>query len=260
MGAAKERGVVVWAVGVPALAVVALVVGLLTPARPRVASVRSDGEAGSDSAELMSDPNGAGRPELAGIRALDPQPELFVQHVVIELSQPFDSPEAAALLTRAGGADPTLQGVWPVDPELDVSGVQRAVRGVPTASVKSVMGVIVYGGQAAGVGVEAETTDPTTGVVTGRRSVMVSATVTALEGGKLRVAAALASEHDSNMLEVLGRRAGVDLGESLESDVSIVLEDGQNAVIRLPGPTLRLVFVSPRVSAGLPAPGGEGGQ
>lgn len=172
------------------------------------------------------------------------QPEVVVQHIAFTLTGPLQRPEVAALLNRLGGADPSIRGLVPADPRLDDVSIQRAIMGVPGAERQAVMGVIVRGGQAAGITVESTQTDPTTGVEVGRSEITVLATITVLQDGRLAISASLKDERDTTALAVLGRRLGVPMGQTGEVEDALIVAQGEPVAIRLPGRELRVVFMT----------------
>lgn len=229
--------------GVMALAALALVAG--TVGRP--ASPRAEQMAG-DPTPLA---HGAASPR-------DPQPEVVIQHVAFSLAPPLETPEVAALLGLLGGTDPALAGLTLADPGLDDLSIQGAIRRVPGAQVHGVMGVITRGGESAGIGVEMTTTDPATGLTTGRREVVVLTSVTVLDDGRLAVSATLRDEDDSTALAVLGRRVGVPLGRTGEAGGALILDPGETAAIRLPGRELNVVFLQIRARSAPAQPADPG--
>jgi hypothetical protein len=249
-----------WAAGVLGAAALVVVIGLLTPPRARVGAspAMADADARRSDGPAMDAAPGPLPPPL------DPQPEITVSHIAFSVPPPFDAPEAAALLERLGGSDPALSGLTRVDPRLDDMSMQRAIREVPGASVHAVMGVIVQGGQSAGIGVEQSATDPVTGITTGRHDVMVVCTATVLQDGRVTVTAALRDERDTSALAVISRQAGLDLGRTGEAEGTLVLNPGERAAIRLPGRELQVVFLTiraPQPPNGVeppPGPGSEG--
>lgn len=183
------------------------------------------------------------QPEVE-LHAIDPQPDVVIRHLSFSLAGPADSSAVISLLARLGGPDPALRGLTIAEPGLDEQSLRRAIAGVPGAQVHGVMSVIVRGGQSTGIGVESATSDPTTGLITGREEVTILATVTVLEDGRLAVSARLTHQRDSSTLAVLSRRAGLALGESGNVADALVLEPGRSAVIRLPGSVLRVVLLT----------------
>lgn len=219
------------AAAVLGMGALASLAGVLTPPRPR---------------DPAHDPQAHQSAATSAI-PLDPQPEVVLTHVAFSISGSPSTPQVAALLNRLGGADPSIRGLAPADPALDDQSIQRAIAATPGTETHAVLGVIQMGGQQAGIIVETNQTDPLTGLVTGRKQIMVLATPTVLEGGGIALQASLRDEADSTALAVLGRRMGVPLGRSGEVDDALILQPGQPAAIRLPGPELQVVFITFRV-------------
>ncbi len=218
------------------LAGLAIAAGLLTPHDPVRHATRASLERAAETAQV----------EAARLAQtpVDPQPEVVVQHIAFTLSGSLERPEVAALLNRVGGADPSIRGLVPADPMLDDVSIQREIMGVPGAARQAVMGVIVQGGHAAGITVESTQTDPTTGMEVGRSQVTVLVTVTVLADGRLAISASLRDERDTTALSVLGRRLGIPLGTTGEVEDVLVVQPGEPVAIRLPGSTLRVVFMT----------------
>ncbi|MEZ6234406.1 MAG: hypothetical protein R3B68_09465 [Phycisphaerales bacterium] len=189
-----------------------------------------------------------------GLVAIDLQPEVVISATSIFCDDPeAGGEEGAALLSLLGGSDPETSGLMVADPSMDSSQVQRRAR-LPGFSRGGVMGVINHGGQWAGVGSVSTTEDTLTGAVVARRERMVMVRATALEGGLIALDAELRDENDRNALEVVGRRAGIAIGQTESVADSLILEPGQRAVLRLAGSPMQIVLLEVTVRAASPAP------
>lgn len=185
---------------------------------------------------------------------LDPQPNIAIGHLSFTIPGRAVSPEGAALLARLGGTDLDLRGLVPADPAWDDMTLQRAIRGVPGAAVDSMMGVLARGGEQTGITCEVTTVDPVTGLEIGQRTVLVETVVTVLEDCTRALTASIRDVHDPSALAVAARRAGVPIGRSDGAEGALLLTPGEPAVIRLPGPRLRLVVIQISVRGETPAP------